>query len=41
MGFANDLPPKVAIDQARRGVASEMRPSREELEEIFQEVDAS
>lgn len=41
MGFANDLPPKVAIDQARRGVSSELRPSREELEELFQEVDAS
>jgi hypothetical protein len=41
IGFANDLPPKVAIDQARRGVGTEMRPSREELEEIFQEVDAS
>jgi chemotaxis protein MotA len=40
-GFANDLPPKVAIDQARRGVASENRPTREELEEIFQEVDAT
>jgi len=40
-GFANDLPPKVAIDQARRGVGTEMRPTREELEEIFQEVDAS
>lgn len=41
IGFANDLPPKVAIDQARRGVGSEMRPTREELEEIFQQVDAS
>lgn len=41
MGFANELPPKVAIDQARRGVASELRPTREELEEIFQEVDAT
>ena len=40
-GFANDLPPKVAIDQARRGVSTEFRPSREELEEIFKEVDAS
>ena len=40
-GFANELPPKVAIDQARRGVGSEVRPSREELEEIFQEVDAT
>lgn len=41
IGFANDLPPKVAIDQARRGVGSEFRPTREELEQIFQEVDAS
>jgi chemotaxis protein MotA len=41
MGFANELPPKVAIDQARRGVGSEMRPTREELEEIFKEVDAT
>ena len=41
MGFANELPPKVAIDQARRGVRSEMRPTREELEEIFKEVDAT
>ncbi|HMO85621.1 MAG TPA: MotA/TolQ/ExbB proton channel family protein, partial [Lacipirellulaceae bacterium] len=41
IGFANELPPKVAIDQARRGVGTEMRPTREELEEIFKEVDAS
>jgi chemotaxis protein MotA len=41
IGFANELPPKVAIDQARRGVSSEMRPTREELEEIFKEVDAT
>lgn len=40
-GFANDLPPKVAIDQARRGVTSECRPTREELEEMFKEVDAA
>ena len=41
IGFANELPPKVAIDQARRGVGPEMRPTREELEELFKEVDAS
>lgn len=41
MGFANELPPKVAIDQARRGVGSDVRPTREELEEIFKEVDAT
>jgi chemotaxis protein MotA len=40
IGFANDLPPKVAIDQARRGVGTEFRPTREELEDIFKEVDA-
>jgi chemotaxis protein MotA len=40
-GFANELPPKVAIDQARRGIGSEVRPTREELEEMFKEVDAS
>ena len=26
LGFVNDVPPKVAIDQARRGVASDVRP---------------
>ena len=41
IGFANELPPKVAIDQARRGVGTEFRPTREELEEIFKEVDAT
>jgi chemotaxis protein MotA len=41
IGFANELPPKVAIDQARRGVSSEMRSTREELEEMFKEVDAT
>ena len=41
IGFANELPPKVAIDQARRGVGTEVRPTREELEEMFKEVDAS
>jgi chemotaxis protein MotA len=41
IGFANELPPKVAIDQARRGVGTEYRPTREELEEMFKEVDAT
>jgi chemotaxis protein MotA len=39
--FVNGTVPKVALEQARRGVGSEFRPSREELEEIFKEVDAS
>src|SRR5205085_1119286 len=28
LAFVNDVPPKVAIDQARRGVASDLRPTR-------------
>ncbi len=40
-GFANDLPPKVAVEQACRGVMSEMRPSRAELDELFAAVEAS
>jgi chemotaxis protein MotA len=40
-GFANDLPPKVAVEQACRGVVSEMRPNRAELDELFAAVEAS
>ena len=40
LGFVNDVPPKVAIDQARRGVASEVRPSREELDQLFKDAEA-
>jgi chemotaxis protein MotA len=40
-GFANDLPPKVAVEQACRGVASELRPNRAELDELFAAVEAS
>jgi chemotaxis protein MotA len=39
--FANDAPPKVAIEQARRGVGTEFRPDREELAALFAEVEAS
>ena len=39
-GFANDLPPKVAVEQACRGVASELRPNRTELDELFAAVEA-
>jgi chemotaxis protein MotA len=41
IAMANDVPPKVVIDQARRGVASDLRPTREELEAIFQAVESS
>jgi chemotaxis protein MotA len=40
-GFANDLPPKVALEYGRRGLGSEYRISREELDALFAEVDAS
>jgi chemotaxis protein MotA len=38
-GFVNDLAPKVVIDKARRGVASEFRPSRQELEDLLKQVE--
>jgi chemotaxis protein MotA len=41
VGFADNLPPKVAIDLARRGVANEFRPSRNELDDLFKEADAA
>jgi chemotaxis protein MotA len=41
VGFADNLPPKVAIDLARRGVASEFRPNRNELDELFKQAEAA
>jgi chemotaxis protein MotA len=41
LAFAADAPPKVAIDQARRGVGTESRPTRGELDELFKAVDAA
>jgi len=41
IGFAQNLPPKVAVDLARRGVATEHRPSRAELDELFKQADAA
>ena len=41
LAFVNDVPPKVAIEQARRGVGTEMRPTREELDQLFKEVEAT
>jgi chemotaxis protein MotA len=41
VGFVNDLNPKVAIDVARRGVPSEMRPKREEMDALFKEATAA
>ncbi|MEX2138790.1 MAG: flagellar motor stator protein MotA [Pirellulales bacterium] len=41
LAFVNDVPPKVAIEQARRGVGTEVRPTREELDQLFKEVEAT
>ena len=41
LAFINDCSPKVALEQARRGVGTEVRPTRTEMEELFREVDAS
>jgi chemotaxis protein MotA len=41
VGFAKNLPPKVAIDMARRGMASEIRPERSQLDQWFKEAEAA
>ncbi len=40
-GFVNELAPKVALEQARRGVGGELRISRDELDELFKQVESS
>jgi len=40
-GYVTDLPPKVAIEQARRSITSDVRMSREELENLLKTVDAA
>ena len=39
--FANQMPPKVALELARRGLSREVRPEQEELEALLKSVDAS
>jgi chemotaxis protein MotA len=41
VGFANNLPPKIAIEMARRSVAREFRPERDELDNWFKEAEAA
>jgi len=41
VGFANNLPPKVAIEMARRSVSREFRPERDELDTWFKEAEAA
>ena len=40
-GFVNDFNAKITIEQARRGLTPDVRPTRERLDELFAEVDAS
>ena len=40
MASTRDCLPKVAVEQARRGLSTEVRPSRGELEELLKAVDA-
>lgn len=40
LASAHDCTPKVAIEQARRGVSTEYRPSRAELETLFKEAES-
>jgi hypothetical protein len=41
MVAAQSQSPKVVIEQARRGIGTEFRPSRAEMEALFKEVDAT
>jgi chemotaxis protein MotA len=41
LGYVTELPPKVAIEMARRGLNSELKPSREQLEEMLKALDAA
>lgn len=38
--FMNDMPPKVAIDAARRSIPPDVRPSAERLDALLKEVDS-
>jgi hypothetical protein len=39
-GFADNQPPKIVLEVARRGLSSEIRPSQEELEALLKAVDS-
>jgi flagellar motor component MotA len=38
--FMNDMPPKIAVDAARRGSPPDVRPTAARLEEMLKEVDS-
>jgi chemotaxis protein MotA len=41
LAFVRNVAPKVAIDQARRGLVSNLRPTREELDQMFKSAEAA
>src|SRR4051812_29113898 len=41
LGYVTELPPKVAIELARRGLNSELKPTRDQLEEMLKALDAA
>lgn len=41
LAYVNDVPPKVAIDQARRGLPTDIRPTRAELDQLFKDAEAA
>lgn len=41
LASVNDVPPKVAIEQARRGTGTDVRLTRAELDQLFKDVDAN
>jgi hypothetical protein len=41
LSFANDCSPKVAIEKARRGIGTEVRPNRSEMDDLFKQAEAA
>jgi chemotaxis protein MotA len=39
-GFADNQPPKIVLEMARRGLSSDVRPSQEELEALLKAVES-
>jgi chemotaxis protein MotA len=39
-GFADNQPPKIVLEVARRGLSHEVRPSQEELEALLKAIDS-
>lgn len=41
LGYVSQIPPKAVIEQARRSLAREVKPSREQMEEVLKALDAA